>query len=59
MAKGKNVNVNVTGRTVAYIQTVGTGGKLGKAQPVVVTTVRAGGARAPTGKKKRRSRRKK
>ncbi len=39
MAKTKKarVGVAVTGRSVAYIQTVGKGGKLGKAQPVVVT----------------------
>lgn len=30
----------VTGRSVAYIQTVAKSGKLGKAQPVVITTVR-------------------
>jgi hypothetical protein len=49
------VNVQVTGRAVAYIQPVGRGGKLGKAKPVMLTTVRVapGGAAA----KKRRRRR--
>lgn len=31
----------MTGRSVAYIQEVGKKGKLGKAKPVVLTTVRA------------------
>ena len=36
--KGK-VGIRATGRSVAYIQTIGKKGKLGKAQPVVLTTV--------------------
>lgn len=54
MAKRKKtaVRVGVTGRSVAYVQSVGKGGKLGKAQPVVITTVRVGAA--PTKAKKRR-----
>lgn len=32
--------VRVTGRTVAYVQEVGKKGKLGKAKPVVLTTIR-------------------
>ena len=38
------VRVGVTGRSVAYVQEVGRGGKLGKAKPVVITTVRVGAA---------------
>jgi hypothetical protein len=38
------VRVGVTGRSVAYVQEVGKGGKLGKAKPVVITTVRVGAA---------------
>jgi hypothetical protein len=46
--------IRATGRSVAYIQTVSKGGKLGKASPVVITTVRVG---ATTGAKKPRRRR--
>lgn len=49
----KAVRVGVTGRSVAYVQEVGRGGKLGKAKPVVITTVRVGAA----GAKPRRTRR--
>jgi hypothetical protein len=38
------VRVGVTGRSVAYVQEVGKSGKLGKAKPVVITTVRVGAA---------------
>ena len=53
--------IQVTGRSVAYIQNVGKGGKLSKPKPVVVTMVRSsagapGAASAP--KKKIRKRRK-
>ena len=34
------VAVQVTGRSVAYIQDYGKKGKLGKPRPVVITTVR-------------------
>lgn len=51
-------NLQVTGRTVAYIQSVSKNGKLGKAKPFVVTTVRAGSP-APVAKKATRRRRKK
>jgi hypothetical protein len=55
MAKTRQrVGVAVTGRAVAYIQEVGKGGKLGKAKPVVLTTVRVGAA----GTRKVRKRRK-
>jgi hypothetical protein len=37
-AKAK-VGVQVTGRSVAYIQTVSKSGKPGKARPVILTTV--------------------
>jgi hypothetical protein len=38
--KGKaKVGVQVTGRSVAYIQTVSKSGKPGKARPVILTTV--------------------
>ena len=37
--KGK---VKVTGRAIAYIQSLEKSGKLGKAKPVVITTVSAG-----------------
>jgi len=50
-------NLQVTGRTVAYIQSVAKNGKLGKAKPFVVTTVRAG--QAPPVVKKATKRRKK
>ena len=57
MAKKKTrVGVAVTGRSVAYIQEVGKGGKLGKAKPVVVTTVKVGAAGAAPTKKKRKRR---
>ena len=46
------VNVAVTGRSVAYMQTVGKGGKLGKAQPVVLTTVRVGATRKAVKRRK-------
>ena len=42
MAKRKskaNAGVQVTGRSVAYIQTVSKSGKPGKAKPVILTTV--------------------
>lgn len=56
MAKRKTkVGVAVTGRAVAYIQKVGRGGKLGKAEPVVLTTVRVGAA-VPKAKAKKRKR---
>ena len=48
------VRVAVTGRSVAYMQTVGKGGKLGKAQPVVLTTVRVGAAPRKVARKRRR-----
>lgn len=47
------VRVAVTGRSVAYMQTVGKGGKLGKAQPVVLTTVRVGAAARKAVKRRR------
>jgi hypothetical protein len=47
------VRVGVTGRSVAYVQEVGKGGKLGRAKPVVITTVRVGAAGA-TKKRRRR-----
>ena len=47
------VNVAVTGRSVAYMQTVGKNGKLGKATPVVLTTVRVGAAGKAARRKKK------
>ena len=37
----QKINKQVTGRTVAYIQTLDKSGKLGVAKPFVVTTVNA------------------
>ena len=37
----KKPRIRATGRTLAYVQPVSKGGKLGKAKPVVITTVRA------------------
>lgn len=56
MAKRKATpKVQVTGRVVAYIQSVTKNGKAGKAKPVVITTVRAGaGGAAPVKMKRRR-----
>ncbi len=48
--RGVPVGVQVTGRSVAYVQPVGRGGKLGKAQPVVLTTVRVTPQRKKKGK---------
>lgn len=53
------VRMTVTGRTIAYEQNIGRGGKLSKARPVLITTTRVVGA-APAGKaptKKPRKRR--
>ena len=36
----QKIDVQVTGRSVAYIQDYGKRGKLGKPKPVVITTVR-------------------
>lgn len=55
MAKTKRmVNTRVTGRTIAYVQTVGKKGKLGKAQPVMLTTVRVATAGAKPKKQRKR-----
>jgi len=55
MAKKKtSANVQVTGRAVAYIQDVKKGNKLGKARPVVLTTVRVAGQQSPAATPKRR-----
>lgn len=61
MARKKPVaNVQVTGRVVAYIQPVSSSGRIGKAKPFVVTTVKAGAAPpAPVKAPKRKRTRKK
>jgi len=53
MARKPKVGVTVTGRAVAYIQEVKKSGKLGKAKPVVVTTVRAGAAQKKVRRKRK------
>jgi hypothetical protein len=40
-------NMQVTGRTIAYQQSIGTNGKLGKPKAVMITTARVVGAPAP------------
>jgi hypothetical protein len=59
MAKRKKtpVRMQVTGRTIAYEQQIGRGGKLGKAKPVLITTTRVLGAGAPQAATKKRRRR--
>jgi len=52
------VNLQVTGRSVAYIQDVAKDGKLGKPRAVVVTTVNAGGTPPTATPKKRRQKKK-
>jgi hypothetical protein len=54
-----NVNLQVTGRSVAYIQDVAKNGKLGKPKAVVVTTVNAGSPAPSVAPKRRRKPRKK
>jgi len=39
-AKKPKGNIQVTGRTIAYQQPIGKGGKLGKPKPVLITTAR-------------------
>jgi hypothetical protein len=58
MAKRKKtpVRMQVTGRTIAYEQPIGKGGKLGKAKPVLITTTRVLGAGAPVRKQRKRRR---
>jgi hypothetical protein len=51
------VNLQVTGRSVAYIQDVSKSGKLGKPKAVVVTTVNAGGA-PPTATRRKKPKKK-
>jgi len=53
------VAIQVTGKTIAYEQSIGKGGKLGKARPVLITTARVlgSGATAPPAKKTRKRRR--
>jgi len=50
MAKKVKAGLKATSRGVAYIQAIKRGGKLGKPEPVVITTVRA----APPKRRKRR-----
>jgi len=51
--KKPQARVGVTGRTLAYIQRVGKGKRLGKPETVMLTTVRIGVARkAPKRRRK-------
>ena len=51
--KGKiRARVGVTGRTIAYIQKVGKGKRLGKPEVVMLTTVRVGASRKAGRKRK-------
>ena len=54
MAKRKvtRARVGVTGRTLAYIQRVGKGKRLGKPETVMLTTVRISAPRRATRKRK-------
>ena len=48
--------VRVTGKTVAYVQSVGKSGKLSKAKPIVLTTVAVGAAPRAVAKTRRKRR---
>ena len=52
--KKREVGVQVTGRSVAYIQEYGRGGKPGKPKPVIITTVRPKISTVAPKKKRRR-----